>query len=66
MGHLQRLRIGVIGKLFGVLKINWCLVAVNATTTEQPACIWLIDKTHGTPVNCGPLRGVLTCTLRES
>lgn len=60
---MTKLRIGVDGKLFGVIPVHWTLIARPLTTSETVFAEWVCSWCDGRSVAAGPLRGVLFATV---
>ncbi len=53
----ERLRVGVDGKLFGMLPVHWTLIARWLSPEEAQYAAWLCGWLDGRTVSAGPLRG---------
>lgn len=60
---MTKLRVGVDGKLFGVIAVHWTLIARPLTSGESEYAGWLCGWCDGRSVSAGPLKGVLFATI---
>jgi hypothetical protein len=54
-----RLRLGIDGKLCGLIPVRWTLIAKAITATEEVYAEWAKGSFDRMPVKAGPLRGAV-------
>lgn len=61
----MRLRLGIQGKLLGVIPVLWTLLAIDVSGKGQTAAHWLCDTIHGELIRQRYLVGSVFCTLTQ-
>jgi hypothetical protein len=60
---MKRLRIGIVGKAWGIWNIRWTVIACNVVASELHYAQWAVEKFNGLVVNVGSVKGVVFVEL---